>query len=310
MASAARAETSGDALRWLERVGASADKLSYSGVFVYHSGARTETSRITHVRDGSHELDRLDVLDGSPRQVFREDGETRCVLPESRLVVVERHSTRRSFPAMLPAGLGALTDFYVIRKGAADRIAGYDAQLLELEPKDEFRYGRHFWVDQGSGLLLRSTLLGERGELRESFVFTELKIGGPINRDALRPRLKVAMPEWRIHDVKSREFDVEQGNWVFSKTLPGFRLVSARMRSPQPDAPEVEQVMFSDGLAAISVFIEPAASSKVKGESGVFSAGGVNVYRRTAGETQFMLVGDVPPAALKRLGDGIEARHR
>ncbi len=304
-----RADTSGDGLRWLQRIGSAADKFSYSGVFIYHSGARTETSRITHVTEGGHEFDRLDVMDGSPRQVFREDSETRCVLPESRLVVVERHSPRRSFPAILPDGLGALSDYYSIRKGALDRVAGFDAQVIEIEPKDEFRYGRHFWVEQSSGLLLRSTLVGERGEPRESFAFTELKIGGAINKEQLKPRLKLSLPEWRIHDIKSRDFDIEQERWNFAASLPGFRIVSARKRQPQ-DGPEVTHVMFSDGLAAISVFIEPASNSKIKGDAAVLSAGGVNIYRRTAGDTQFMLVGDVPPQALRRLGDGIEARQK
>lgn len=306
----ARAENSGDALRWLERVGSSTEKFSYSGVFIYHSGSRTETSRITHLSEGGHEIERLDVMDGSPRQVFREDGETRCLLPDSRLMVVERHAPRRGFPAMLPEGLGGLTDYYAIRKGALDRVAGFDAQVIEVEPKDEFRYGRQFWVEQGSGLLLRSTLVGERGEPRESFAFTELKIGGAINRESLKQRLKISQPEWRIHDIKSREFDIERGGWIFSNSLPGFRVVSARKRQPQPDGPEVTQIMFSDGLAAISVFIEPVATSKAKGDAGVYSAGGVNIYRRTSGDTQFMLVGDVPPQALRRLGDGIEARHK
>ena len=297
-----------DALQWLQRVTTAAQKLNYSGVFTYQSGSLTETSRITHAFEGGREIERLEALDGSPREVLRENGDIRCVLPDSRLVIIEHRSSGRSFPALLPDGLGALTDHYSIRKGIVARMAGFEAQQIQLEPRDEFRYGRQYWAENTSGLLLKASLVGNRGEARESFAFSELKIGGPIDREALRGRIKTNSPDWRIHDIRAKETSPDESPWIFRNTLPGFHLVSGMKRQSRGDGPEVTHMLYSDGIATISVFMELAATAKATGEPGAFPVGPMNGYRRIIGDTQIVLVGDVPPAALKQLGDGIEAK--
>lgn len=297
-----------DALQWLQRVAGSAQKLNYAGVFVYQSGNQTETSRIAHSFEGGKELEHLETLDGSPREIIRENGDIRCVLPESRLVVIEHRSPGRSFPGLLPEGLGGLTDYYAIRKGMASRMAGFEAQMILLEPKDEFRYGRQFWAESGSGLLLKAALMGEKGEVKESFSFSELKIGGSIDKESLRGHIKTTSPDWRVHDIRAKETSPEDFPWVFRGVLPGFRLVSGMKRQSRGDGPEVTHMIYSDGIATISVFMEPVATAKAKGDPGLFVVGPMNGYRRILGDIQIVLVGDVPPAALKRLGDGVEAR--
>lgn len=301
------APAAADALQWLQRVSASAVRLNYSGVFVYRSGNNSETSRITHFSDGSKELERIEVLDGSPREVVRENDETKCYLSESRLVVVEKRSNRRSFPALLPEGLGGLTDYYQFRKGTPARVAGYEAQLILVEPRDELRYSRQYWVDNNTGLLLKAVLLNDKGEVRESFAFTELKIGGPVDKEALKGHMKVNSADWRVHTVKTTEAGVDSMPWVLRSPIPGFRQVSGMKRQNRADGPETSHLVFTDGLAAVSVFIEPASPIK-RSEVASFSMGAVNVYRRTLGEFQLMAMGDVPLNTLKRLADGIEPR--
>lgn len=298
-----------DALHWLQRVGSSAVKLNYSGVFVYHSSNNTETSRITHFADSNREMERIEVLDGSPREIYRENDETKCYLSENRLVVVEKRSHRRSFPALLPEGLGGLTDYYQLRKGTPARVAGYEAQLILVEPRDEWRYPRQFWVDNNTGLLLKAVLLNDKGETRESFAFSELKIGGPVDKEGLKGHIKTNTGEWRVHNVKSTDTSVDAMPWVLRTPIPGFRQISGMKRQIRPDAPETAHLVFSDGLAAISVFIEPVVTSKARSEANAFSMGAVNVYRRIIGEYQLMSMGDVPMNTLKRLADGIEPRQ-
>ncbi|GAB2181600.1 MucB/RseB C-terminal domain-containing protein [Denitratisoma sp. agr-D3] len=296
-----------DALQWLQRVNGSASKLNYSGVFVYRSGNNTETSRIAHAADGNRELERIEVLDGSPREVIRENDETKCYLSESRLVVVEKRSNRRSFPALLPEGLGGLTDYYQFRKGTPARVAGYEAQLIVVEPRDDLRYSRQYWIENNTGLLLKAVLLNDKGETRESFAFTELKIGGPVDKEALRGHLKATGADWRVHTVKTTETGAEGIAWGLRAPVPGFRLVSGMKRQNRADGPETSHLVFTDGLAAISVFIEPASPVK-RSEVTSFSMGAVNVYRRALGDYQLMAMGDVPLNTLKRLVDAIEPK--
>ncbi|HEX5394311.1 MAG TPA: MucB/RseB C-terminal domain-containing protein [Rhodocyclaceae bacterium] len=308
--SIAWAQASEDALQWLQRVASSAEKLNYGGVFVYRSGNNSETSRITHFSDGSREREVLEVLDGSPREVVRDNDETRCYLPESRLVVVERHSSRRSFPALSPGGLGALTDYYAVSKRAVTRMAGYKAQLLQVDARDDLRYSRQFWIEANTGLLLKAVLLGENGEPRESFAFTDLKIGGVVDRAALAGHVKAKAADWRVHNVRVVDAGANGLSWGLRASIPGFRMVSAMLRQTSPTAPEVTHMVLSDGLAAISVFVEPLAPGKFRGEGRVTSMGAMNVYRRSIGDMQVTVIGDVPPLTLKRVADNVEAKHK
>ncbi|MDO8932002.1 MAG: MucB/RseB C-terminal domain-containing protein [Rhodocyclaceae bacterium] len=304
------AEPPADALQWLQRVASAAQKLTYAGTFIYQSGSRTEISRITHVVEAGNELERLEVLDGSPREVLRYNDVVKCFLPESRLLIVERRKGRQAqtFPALLPASLAGLTEHYVIRKGATGRVAGFESQSVLIEPKDDLRYGHQFWIDSNSGLLLKAGLVGERGELLETFAFTELRIGGPVDRSKLKPRTDMGGGDWKVLDVRTNETRGENDAWLFRTPLPGFRKVVGMKRQVEPDAPEMTHIVFSDGLAAISVFVEPLRGSKP--ETGAFAMGAVNAYKRVAGDYLFVLMGDVPPASLKKLAEGIEVKQK
>lgn len=308
MACAACAEPQSDAMSWLQRSAVAADRLTYTGVFVYHNGIRSETSRIAHLNEAGKEFEKIEVLDGSPRVVVRTNEEVRCYLPDEHLQIVERRGVgAQDFPARLPTRLSGLTEHYNVRKGASDRVVGLDSQAILIEPKDGLRYGHVLWIDVRSGLLLKAGLVNERGEALETFVFTELKIGAPLDRAMLKPA--PTKDGWRVQDARTSE--VRGGDaWIFRNGLPGFRRISGMRRQARPDAPEMTHLIYSDGLASISVFIEPVAGRGEKLETGPFSMGAVNGYRRVAGDHFLVVMGDVPPLALKRLADGMEQKRK
>jgi sigma-E factor negative regulatory protein RseB len=297
-----------EGLRLLEKIAGAAQELNYSGVFVYRSGSHSETSRITHFGDGTNEFERLEVLDGSPREIVRQNDEVRCYLPESRLVIIEHRSAQRSFPALMPGCLAGLTEHYAIRKGQSGRIAGIESQIIHIEPKDSFRYGHQLWIDPRTGLLLKAAMLNEKGEMVESFAFTEIKIGGkgvvPTAQEALDG-------SWRVQVVRTSEAKREDGQWLFRNALPGFRRQPGIKRQIRPGGPEGTHVMFSDGLAAVSVFIEPVqAGSSAEAGDGPFAIGAINVVKRRVGGYQLVVMGDVPAAALRQFAEGIEPRGK
>lgn len=299
------AQAPADALQWLQRMADAAQKLNYAGTFVYQSGHQTETSRITHLVDGGDELERLEVLDGSPREVVRVNDEVKCFLPESRLLIVERRRSRAtpSFPALLPDSLAGLAEHYTISKGALGRVAGFESQSILIKPKDGLRYGHRLWIDAASGLLLKSAVVDERGEPLETFAFTELRIGGPVERASLKPRNEMK-DGWKVQNVRTSEPRAD--DWNFRNLVPGFRKVAGMKRQARADGPEINHVIFSDGLAAISVFIEPLGRNKPEG--GPLNVGAVNAYKRIAADHVFVVMGDVPPASLKKIADGIEPK--
>lgn len=300
---------SGDAMQWLQRVATSAQKLTYTGVFTYRSGNQSETSRITHLVDSGSELERLEALDGSPREVIRRNDEIKSYLSESHQVIVERAGGRQAFPALLPVSLGGLNEYYVIRKGEVGRVAGLDSQAVVVEPRDDLRYGHRYWVDIQSGMLLKASMVDERGNALETFAFTELRIGGPVDRNDLKPRLGAEGGDWKVRNVRATEARGESKQWLVRSDLPGFHKISSMKRQANPEAPESIHMVFSDGLAAVSVFIEPLAGAKEKPEAGEMTMGAINVYRRPVDNYQLVIMGDVPPATLKRLGDSIERSH-
>ena len=293
-------------LAMLQRIVEGSSQLTYSGTFVYRSGQRVDTSRIAHsVKDGV-EIERIEALDGSPREVLRSGSEVKCFFPDEKLLIVENRASQRGFPALLPTGLGSLPEYYMIRENGTARVAGVQSRALRLEPRDALRYGHEFWMDHASGLLLKANLIGERGEILESFTFTQVSIGGPLEQGALAPRFQGE--RLRVQQVRTSDLRGDDMGWAFRNMLPGFRKLGMVKRQLAPDQPESLHAVFSDGLASISVFIE---SGGMGGETdAVASMGPVNIYRRQLGEYRLVVMGEVPPLAVKRLGDGIERRRK
>ena len=295
-----------DGLALLQRIAQGSRELTYSGTFVYRSGGKVDTSRIAHsLRDGI-EFERIEALDGSPREVIRAGGEVKCFFPDEKLVIIENRSIGRGFPALLPAGLGSLPEHYAIHSGAQGRVAGLKSRAVSLQPRDDLRYGHEFWMDAASGLLLKANLVDARGDTLESFVFTQVKIGGPLEHGALQPRFNTE--QVRVQQVRATELKADDMDWMFRTLLPGFRKVASMKRQTAPEHPESLHVVFSDGLASISVFIEPGGSA---GDAEtVATLGPVNVYRRQLGDHRVVVMGEVPALAVRRLGDGVERRRK
>lgn len=295
-----------DGLALLQRIAEGSRQLTYSGTFIYRSGGNVDTSRIAHAVTAGLEVERIEALDGSPREVSRAGSELKCFFPDEKLVIVENRSQQRGFPTLLSAGLGSLPEHYSIRAGGQARVAGVKSRAVVLEPRDDLRYGREFWMDAASGLLLKANLIGERGETLESFSFTQVKIGGPLEEGALKPRYDSG--HMRVQQVRATEMKAEEMGWNFRTLLPGFRRIATMKRQVAPESPESLHVVFSDGLASISVFIEAGVLS---GEAGaVSSIGPLNVYRRQLEEHRLVVMGEVPALAVRRLGDGIERRRK
>jgi sigma-E factor negative regulatory protein RseB len=295
-----------DSLALLQKIAQGARHLTYSGIFVYRSGNKVETSRIVHTQIDGRERERIEVLDGSPREVIRDGNEVKCFIPDEQLLIVENLPRQRGFPSMLPAGLGRLLDHYTIRSGRHERFAGLESLAIQLEPRDQLRYRHEFLVDAASGLMLKAVMLGEHGEILEAFAFSQIKIGGTLDPDAFKPHFDP--DRVRVQQVRATQVRVDDIGWNFKASMPGFRRVAATRRQASSTQTESLHVVFSDGLASISVFIEPGSADESVETLAQF--GPVNVYRRQLGGHRLMVMGEVPAVAVKRLADGIERRMK
>lgn len=308
----AGAEPPGDALTWLGRIAAAGQRLNYSGTFTYQSGNRSETSRIAHLRDGNGELERLETLDGSPREVIRNNGEVRCVLPAQKTVIIDQAGSRRAFPSRLAEAWMNLSESYRIRRGEVSRVAGLEAQQIILEPKDDLRYGYLLWADVASGLLIKSRMVNERGESIEQFAFNEVRIGGEVDRAQLQSRFAGDQGAgWQVVNARGNDLRQEDTGWVVKAAVPGFYQTSAVRRQLGAASGEAVQLVFSDGLAAVSVFIEPlAGAAEGKATPGPFQSGPINLYKRVIGGHLVTALGEVPPRTVQRLAEAVEPSRR
>ena len=300
----AQAQTSPEAMALLRRIYQATEKLSYSGIFVYQQGERAETSRITRVTGPGGDVERVEMLDGMPREIVRTRDTVRCYLPESQTVKVERRTDQRAFPAMLPERITDLARNYTITRGEPMRIAGYDCEAVVLTPKDELRYGYKLWADVNTGMLLKARTFNHKGETVEQFSFAQLAIG---NVPRGRVKTRHAAQNWRIEDAAVTPANLARSGWSVGAGLPGFRKiieVTRRLGEARPAG----QMVYSDGLAAVSVFIEPMAGRAEAVRPGPSSLGAFHIYAREVANHIVTVVGEAPAASVQRIATAVEFR--
>jgi sigma-E factor negative regulatory protein RseB len=289
-----------EALDWLRKIHDATQKLSYSGTFIYQNGGRSETSKITRYVDASGDIEKLEVMDGVPREIVRTKDTVRCYLPDSKVVKVDRRSGERDFPALLPQRVTALARHYDISLGEDRRIAGFDCRSVVLTPRDNLRYGYRLYADAATGMLLKAVTFDSTGQDIEQFMFTQLTIGN-ISRDRVKTRY--AAGSWRVEDAAAAPTQLV--GWSVNAELPGFRKVVELKR--RLESRSVGQLVYSDGLAAVSVFIEPLA---VRGSpTGLASMGAIHIYTREVADHLVTVVGEAPAVSVQRIADGVEYRR-
>jgi sigma-E factor negative regulatory protein RseB len=311
-AAAAASASNTEGVAWLKKMAAASRQLNYSGTIVYQHRNQVETSRVVHfVNPAGGEFEKLETMDGPPREIIRSNDQVVCYLPVAKTVLIEeRNRSTRNFPALLPEAIGGISESYDIRKGEVDRTAGYDCQWISLVPRDNLRYGRRFCAELGSGLPLRAQTLSDKNERVESFAFTQLTIGGTFSRDRVKSKWaeKSRTQNWRVDrsGFSAAAATPADTGWVLTNSLPGFRKMMEAKRSIGGRNRAVSQIVFSDGLAAVSVFIEPMSGTPAV--QSMSHQGSVNIYTRAHGNHVVTVLGEAPQATIVRIGDSLELR--
>jgi sigma-E factor negative regulatory protein RseB len=303
----ARAQPAGTVARtdaeWLLAIQNAAQRSNYSGTIYYQQGAEVRISRIVHQFDGAISHERLQVLDGERREYVRKADDVQCLMPESKRVIVEKRALGGNFPALSTSAPAEILRYYNLRKGAVERVADAECQVILLEPKDLVRYGYRLWVERSTGLLLRAQMLNEKQEVIEQMAFTDVRFGEPLDLARVKPSWST--DGWRVDKVETRPVDI--GNSWTVGPPEGFRLLSAvKRRISRSTGRDTVQAVYSDGLATLSVFIEPDPGSAFEGPPQ--SKGPVNAFVRRVGDTLITVVGEVPPETVRGVAQSVKAR--
>ena len=288
---------------------------SYVGIFVVSDAAGDMSSaRIWHVHEDGQQIERVEALTGAPRLTYRHGQSVATFFPHKRLVrVQERDVHPLSLPERLQRGDSfALDKYYDAQPEAPERIAGRDADVLLLRPRDAWRFGYRIWSERKTGLIVKTQTLDERGEVLEQGGFSELQWLAPAPLSDVRAAMQNTR-DWRVVRSERERADAQTEGWRLRQGIPGFQPLNFYRRQRSEDA-AMGQWIFSDGLATVSLFIEPAdkkphASRGFPGHGATHTLT-AHVSDATGRTWRVTAIGEAPLRTLETLVQGLERLPR
>lgn len=296
------------AAEWLLKVSESSRHVSYQGVVVYRDGENLETLRIVHRHKNGREQERFTSLSGAPRDLVREGDQIRCALPHDHLSEITDRP-QNLLPALSRTSLQAVTPHYAFRDLGEARVAGRASRGVAIEPRDEFRYGYEVWADVQTAVPLKVSLLDRKGRVIEQMLYTEVQFPDsiPDRAFALGPGVRSLTPPLAWPPAASQAAQSSQtlsNAWTLAGLPPGFKISMRSLNPAVAGEGPVEHVLLSDGLSAVSVFSARVAQHD-KLFRGFSHLGAMNAYGRMVGAFHVTVVGEVPQATVRMIGDGL-----
>ena len=292
------------AMDWVKKMSNAMRNLNYQGDFVYLHDNRLEGMQISHYKDANGEKERLISLNGEAREVIRDNQNLTCIWPSSQKVIVDVSRNNSFSPIFIPENIGHLEQFYEIKMAGEGRVADSNAVIVHIDPRDEFRYGMKFWIDRDNGLMLKSSLLDENGGVIEEVMFTSLRVfeagEGPVI-DTMPP-IDDNFTLIRYHSGESAGTQTSDRAWKVAEMPAGFRSEESLRRKVAGSEDFVQQMVYSDGLASLSIFIEEHSG---EAQNGMSSMGAVNAYIRVQDNFSITAIGEVPALTVKRFAESI-----
>lgn len=303
-----------DAWFVLQKSAHAARELNYQGVFVYQNGKQSRSVQITHMNNAGQELTRNVVLDNNitsgkasqPREVYSQGKDIVIFRPENQKMVIEKRRGQNLFPAMLPTDLVAIKTSYTARLGALEYVAGREAQIVELVPNDAFRYSYKIWADTEYGLLLKMTLLDSKNLTLEQIEFNQLSMLNSHDENWFKPQIDV-QKSYVMQDATA----VNQitNDWIVSELPTGYAKVDHRTVVVPGKTVPVDQIIFSDGIASISLFIEPLTKG-THPKMGHMQIGSTNICANVINGYQVTVVGEVPAATVMQIAKAVSFKKQ
>ncbi len=292
---------------WLERMNKALTTQNYVGVFTHVQGGRVETLRIIHRVRGKDVSERLLSLDSSGREFIREGNELICYFPDRREVLVERRAPDADGPL-----LGALPTIdednslvYEIRGGERQRLLGRDTRVVALQPRDQYRYGYRLWIDERTAMPLKTQLCNQSGEVIEQIVFSTIDLPERISDSMFKPQVDASNYRWFRADRQVAS-NSTPALWTAMRLPPGFRMTTRSTQAMPGSSEPVAHIVFTDGIASVSVFVEPRKPDS-KPSEGPSRVGSSSAFSTVVDGHQVTAVGEVPPTTVELIAKQVKA---
>jgi sigma-E factor negative regulatory protein RseB len=294
--------SAGPAMDWLGKMSNAMRNLNYQGNFVYLHAGQLEAMSIIHINNESGERERLLSLNGEAREVIRDNKNLTCIWPSSKKVVVDNSRKNTFSPLFIPDDIASISRHYDMSMAGEDRIANRDAVIVHIRPKDQYRYGLKLWINEANSLLLKSNLINEHAEVVEQVMFTNMNLLSDLEqlqRFEL-PELDGQYAMVRYHNGDAVETLEADMTWQFSNLPDGFRKESALKRKVGDNGRFIQQIVYTDGLASLSVFIEKQTAQSIQGET---SMGAVNGFIYLIDSYSVTAIGEVPAVTVRQVAE-------
>ena len=297
-----------DAWLMLEKASQAAHALSYKGIFVYQTGASSKSVQVTHMNYGQGEYSRMVVLDGSPREALSQGNDMVIFNPRNEKVVIEKKRGQSMFPALLPDNMELIKTVYQAQLGGEERVGGRDGYVVNLNPKDQYRYGYKLWTDKEYGLLLKSMMIGDKNVALDQIAFSQILLMDGQSMDWFRPTLDKTKAYVMEKDAPSK-LEASEIDWDVTKLPQGYRKVDQVKRMVANKQTPVTQLIFSDGLSSVSVFIEDIPKG-TRPKVGHTMMGATHFYAIVNDAHQVIAVGEVPEVTVTYFANAVTFKNK
>lgn len=296
---------------WLLRMHEASKNRAYIGTYVVSTGGQMQSAKIWHVCDAGQQMERIETLTGAPRSTFRHNDKLVTFLPEQKLVRLEKRGVSSMFPELVQSLDNRIAEFYKLKTEGIERIAGLDSDVALLLPKDNLRFGYRVWTEQKKGLIVKLQTLDADGKVLEQAAFSELQLDAPVKMDKLL-QLMGRTDGYKVEQPVLVKTTASTEGWELKAPVAGFKPMSCYKRPTATTQiassnDESMQWVFSDGLASVSLFVEPFDRQR-HGKESSLSMGATHTMTRQLGSFWLTAMGEVPMATLRQFAGGLERK--
>jgi len=290
---------------WLQKMTSAVQTANYEGTVIRIQDGLVDALKVMHFVSDGVVCEKVIIQEGKDLEIIRNGNEVRFIMPERKSVLVEEWDDKSTLFSTLPSSeirFGNEYDVSIVRK---ERIAGHKTIMLAIRPHDSFRYGHRIWLDIATGFPLQTKLLDEHGEIIEQVKFADITFNAEIDASDIQPSIDIGGFRWYAKPQRTAASEVVS-DWVSDNLPPGFRVTSTRGERISGSDDPVTHMMLSDGLASVSVFVEPGKDKKEA--AGRSRVGASNAFSVASGDFRVTAVGEVPAATVEQIARSMHPR--
>ncbi len=289
---------------WLARMAEAVELLNYEGTFILMQEGSVESLYIIHRHEGGKVSERIVSMDGAGREIIRHEDEVTCILPDKRSVLIEQRKDVNPLLSALPNYSDKLEQHYAVALSRRGRVAGRMTQVIRIQPRDSYRYGYRLWLDEATAMPLKSQLKDENDEIVEQILFTSIAMPEFIPQAALEPTIDTAGFTWYRPRTNSASPQTGAVAWRAAQLPSGFELSASTVKVMAGSEYPVQHLVYSDGLAAVSVFIEDPKTD-TEPMAGFARMGSANAFSLRMRGQQVTAVGEVPRRTVESIATSL-----